>query len=229
MINIVVCAKSSCGLNMMIYDFRNKLLHHGIEYNINKMYNGVDITVVDEKTPIVKIEFFVSNCGASKILGKRPDYFYCSDPDVKRYFGSAGSKEIEYFDPGLITLICKSMLNAKYGAKKHHDDLIDSLAYAYCRRDVELLKEKYQNDKSRHIKEENYTMIVKNVIFNDPATIVLWEDGTKTVVKCQKGEKFDPEKGLAIAICKGMLHNKGNFNNFFKKWIPKEESNEGES
>lgn len=27
---------------------------------------------------------------------------------------------------------------------------------------------------------------IKNVIFNDPATIVFWKDGTKTVVKCQK-------------------------------------------
>lgn len=25
---------------------------------------------------------------------------------------------------------------------------------------------------------------IKKVIFNDPATIVLWNDGTKTVVKC---------------------------------------------
>ena len=47
------------------------------------------------------------------------------------------------------------------------------------------------------------------VIFNDPATIVMWDDGTKTVVKCE-GEKFDPEKGLAMAITKKALDNKGN-------------------
>lgn len=29
---------------------------------------------------------------------------------------------------------------------------------------------------------------IKNVIFNPPATIVFWIDGTKTVVKCQNGE-----------------------------------------
>ena len=40
---------------------------------------------------------------------------------------------------------------------------------------------------------------IKDVIYNDPATIVFWEDGTKTVVKC-KNEKFDPEKGLAMAF-----------------------------
>ena len=62
---------------------------------------------------------------------------------------------------------------------------------------------------------------IKDVIYNDPATIVFWEDGTKTVVKC-KNEKFDPEKGLAMAFSKKMLGNKGNYYNVFKKWLPEE-------
>ena len=64
---------------------------------------------------------------------------------------------------------------------------------------------------------------IKNVIFNDPATIVFWEDGTKTVVKCQDGDEFDPEKGLAMAIAKKAYGNKGNYCNKMKKWLPKEE------
>lgn len=64
---------------------------------------------------------------------------------------------------------------------------------------------------------------IKDVIYNDPATIVFWEDGTKTVVKC-KNEKFDPEKGLAMAFSKKMLGNKGNYYNIFKKWLPEEKS-----
>lgn len=39
------------------------------------------------------------------------------------------------------------------------------------------------------------------VIFNDPATIVFWSDGTKTVVKAHN-EPFNQEKGLAMAIVK---------------------------
>ena len=62
---------------------------------------------------------------------------------------------------------------------------------------------------------------IKNVIYSDPATIVFWKDGTKTVVKC-KNEKFDPEKGLAMAFSKKMLGNKGNYYNVFKKWLPEE-------
>ena len=64
---------------------------------------------------------------------------------------------------------------------------------------------------------------IKNVIFNDPATIVFWEDGTKTVVKCQNGDEFDPEKGLAMAIVKKAYGNKGSYCNKMKKWLPKEE------
>lgn len=59
--------------------------------------------------------------------------------------------------------------------------------------------------------------IVK-VIFNNPATIVFWRDNTKTVVKCDPTEQFDPEKGLAMAIAKKALGNKGNYFNEIKKW-----------
>ena len=59
---------------------------------------------------------------------------------------------------------------------------------------------------------------IETVVFNDPATIVIWKDNTKTVVKCQEGDEFDPEKGLAMAIAKKALGNKSNFNNTIKKW-----------
>ena len=45
---------------------------------------------------------------------------------------------------------------------------------------------------------------IKRIIYNDPATIILWADGTKTVVKAHN-EPFDKEKGLAMAIIKKML------------------------
>lgn len=62
---------------------------------------------------------------------------------------------------------------------------------------------------------------IKNVIFNNPATIVFWADGTKTVVKCEN-EDYDPEKGLAMAIVKKvMADNHSYYNDIFKKWLPK--------
>lgn len=69
--------------------------------------------------------------------------------------------------------------------------------------------------------------LIKNVKFNPPATIVFWTDNTKTVVKCN-GEDYDPEKGLAMCICKKMLGNKGNYYEVFKKWLPKKEETESD-
>ena len=62
---------------------------------------------------------------------------------------------------------------------------------------------------------------IKNVIFNPPATIVFWTDGTKTVVKCQDGDEFDPEKGIAMAYIKKVNSDKGNYNEIFKPWVEK--------
>lgn len=59
---------------------------------------------------------------------------------------------------------------------------------------------------------------IKNVKFHDPATIVFWADGTKTVVKCGDEDTFDPEKGLAMAIAKKALGNKGHYFDTVKKW-----------
>lgn len=61
--------------------------------------------------------------------------------------------------------------------------------------------------------------LIKKVHFNPPATVVLWVDGSKTVVKAQEGDNYDPEKGLAMAIAKKALGNKGNFNDVFKKHL----------
>lgn len=75
-------------------------------------------------------------------------------------------------------------------------------------------------DKKMNIpKSTAYIPSIKKVIFNYPATIILWADGTKTVVKCD-GEDYDPEKGMAMAIAKKVLGNKGNYYNKFKKWLP---------
>lgn len=46
---------------------------------------------------------------------------------------------------------------------------------------------------------------IKRAIFNEPYTIVLWNDGTKTILKCCEGDTYDKEKGLAMAIIKRMF------------------------
>ena len=84
----------------------------------------------------------------------------------------------------------------------------------------------YEKPILHHIYANNYLNFsldnipeVKKVIFNDPATIVYWKDGTKTVVKCQDGDDFDPEKGFAMAFLKKCWGNTGNFNDKLRKII----------
>ena len=75
----------------------------------------------------------------------------------------------------------------------------------------------------------NIKSYIKKVVFNDPATIIIWTDDTKTVVKAEN-EPFDPEKGMAMAIAKKVLGNKHDYYNTFVKWMKKykpEESSNG--
>ena len=67
--------------------------------------------------------------------------------------------------------------------------------------------------------------IISSVIFNDPATIILWADGTKTVAKTHGDDAFDPEKGFAVACAKKLLGNGDAFRMKFAKWAPEAEPN----
>lgn len=90
----------------------------------------------------------------------------------------------------------------------------------------ENMKHKETTNKSNH-KSPDIRRFIKKVKFNPPATIVFWTDNTKTVVKCN-GEDYDPEKGLAMCICKKVLGDKGNYYEVFKKWLPKEKETESD-
>ena len=66
---------------------------------------------------------------------------------------------------------------------------------------------------------------IKDVKFANPATIVFWNDGTKTVVKAQGDEQYVPEVGLAMCICKKVMGNTRDYYRVFKHWMkraPKE-------
>lgn len=78
-------------------------------------------------------------------------------------------------------------------------------------------------EQSREAKRKEHSDMkmpeIKNVKFNDPATIVFWSDGTKTVVKAGENDIFDPEKGLAMAIVKKVYGNVGRYYNNIGKWV----------
>lgn len=99
----------------------------------------------------------------------------------------------------------KELLNAIYGTGRWSDYT------QYVRNKKSPFREYVFTDEeySKIVEtEHNIRGSIKNVKFNPPATIVFWTDNTKTVVKCE-GEDYDPEKGLAMCICKKVLGNKG--------------------
>lgn len=71
---------------------------------------------------------------------------------------------------------------------------------------------------------------VKDIKFSGPATIVFWKDGTKTVVKCQEGEHYDPKDGIEYALLKKIAGGTSNqaskaakkYEEWLEKWIPED-------
>lgn len=59
----------------------------------------------------------------------------------------------------------------------------------------------------KFLKDLSVTSDIKKVIFNGPATIILWDDGTKTVVKCKEGDPYSKEAGFALCLLKKLSGN----------------------
>lgn len=90
----------------------------------------------------------------------------------------------------------------------------------YVKEDSQNYSQKFHNKNQK--KAINDSMI-QRVIFNPPATIVIWGDNSKTVVKCKEHDIFDPEKGLAMAISKRIFGNNRDYYEIFAKWVGKYE------
>lgn len=84
-------------------------------------------------------------------------------------------------------------------------------------------RNKFQPNDEEYLRKQALGMI-QRVIFNDPATIVYWTDGSKTIVKCGPHDIFEPEKDLAMACMKKMFGNNNAFHSILKEYLPKEDS-----
>lgn len=99
--------------------------------------------------------------------------------------------------------------------RKPEESILDSLRYSTW-------ADRVMEEASK--KKEATTMTaasIKNVIFNPPATVVYWTDGSKTVVKCNAKDNFDPEKGLTMAIAKRCAGNRGAYYAEIRHWVEK--------
>lgn len=125
-------------------------------------------------------------------------------------------------DSGIFCIPLTSVKRVECERERLYDDYIDTNVSIYM--DIEEFK-RFCGVYS-HIPNfvSRYNDQIKKVIFNDPATIILWKDGTKTVVKCAEGETYDPEKGFAMAFIKHHMGNDNQFHKIFKKYMPKDDN-----
>jgi hypothetical protein len=76
------------------------------------------------------------------------------------------------------------------------------------------LEEELAREKRKDI--DRFIAKIDKVYFGKGTTVIKWKDGTSTKVKCQDGETFDKEKGVAMCIIKHMFGDIGYYNEIFK-------------
>ena len=100
-----------------------------------------------------------------------------------------------------------------YNVTLKDEDFLDAMRYCY--NDI-LSVEKYKASIELRV---DIPGMIDRVIFNDPATIIYWKDGSKTVVKRSEDDIWDPEKGFCMAIIKKLY----GCTSFIKRFMEPEE------
>lgn len=60
----------------------------------------------------------------------------------------------------------------------------------------------FMEDSAKEKSETKCVPGIKTVIRHDRATIIYWDDNTRTVVKCKEGDMYDPYYGFCACVCK---------------------------
>ena len=109
-------------------------------------------------------------------------------------------------------------------SKFYSEDMLDFLLGDVIKDKAKEVKKKVADAKEQKNRDiiDQFNRVVDKVIFNDPATIIVLKNGEKIVVKCQPGDVYDKEKGLALALVKFAFGNTNYFNTIFKKWLPED-------
>ena len=194
--------RTVCSRSDLINELR-KLLE-GSKYNDTFILTNNNVVILD--TVRIKMLTFIE---FTRLLYEKHNCIVCPPPT------GISSSEISVLFNHMIDKIIR-IKNKKelYDEREYSNSMhtTDSAVYNYNRTVIPLntIKEKLNIAFGCHIEK---------VIFNPKATIVFWSDHTKTIVKLDKDDERDDEKGLAMAISKKFLGNKSNYYNEFRKWL----------
>ena len=119
----------------------------------------------------------------------------------------------------------KSLVNKeinKYDKNRaFSDDVLCDLLKDLIKKKVEDEAKEFKATVLRAKKNNINTVIrkINKIRFDEGWTIIFWKSGDVTKVKCQDGEPFDYEKGIAMAIIKHMYGDISYYNEIFKKTL----------
>jgi len=126
---------------------------------------------------------------------------------------------VTYDDKRKTLKIGKDDLNC-FDKSCNEDDVLDAMRYCY--NDI-LTTRQYGKTLAASLSQAqvrvNIPNMIDRVIFNDPATIIIWKDGSKTVVKRSDDDVWDPEKGFCMAVIKKLYGH----TSFIKKFMEPDE------
>ena len=117
------------------------------------------------------------------------------------------------------TNFCNKMRIADTFAENHHTDIIDALRYAVF---AEYNEAPMCRCMPVPVCDEcpgNSTITIpkpRKIHYSGDYTIVIWEDGTKTVVKCAEGQAYSKYAGFASAFAKKAFGNNSQINKLIR-------------
>lgn len=184
---------------------------HNLEETLDDMIFGIRINVKSCNT--IKI---VTNEKGLYMLKRecRDHVLYITKPNSLE-IGTIYYKgyEVEVIDDFSDAFSVRGYNSYRYDQEKNNHAVLESIEEIYVKNDVRSLMD-YNLMYDGSLK--NRLPKLKKVIFREPATIAFWEDGTKTVVKCNKYDTFNEDAGIALCFMK-KLYGKGYYKDIIKK------------
>ena len=99
-------------------------------------------------------------------------------------------------------------------------DVTPSFVKSFREAEARMEKEAREKElREKQIKNKRLRDMVKKVIINKPCTIIMWNDGTKTVTQCHELDSYDPEKGILACMAKKLYENTNLFNEIVQEYV----------
>lgn len=105
------------------------------------------------------------------------------------------------------------------------DDVLGDLLKDLIKKKVEDEAKEFKAAILKSKKNQINTVVrnINKIRFDEGWTIIFWKSGDVTKVKCQDGESFDYEKGIAMAIIKHIYGDINYYNEIFKQTLERGE------